>query len=136
MATDTAIHFPSLMFEDVWPALVGMALDTRLLAIVGLVEHFGRLSHAEGWGEAAVRVVTIAACHETFVHTMLERQIELRAHVRVTLVAHFGLTLGEQVLGRGRTVNRVAGGAGDVVLGVFRAPDIGAAELFGVAVQA
>src|SRR5437879_7209328 len=67
---------------------------------------------------------------------MLERQIELRAHVPVELVAGVGFALGEQVLGRYRTVNRVAVGTGDIVFGVFRAPDIGAVELLGVASEA
>src|SRR6516225_12403243 len=76
-----------------------------------------------------MRVVTIAARHEALVYAMLGGQIELRAHIDVTSVAEVRLALGEQVFGRCRPVNRVAGGTGDIVLGMFRTSDVGTIEL-------
>lgn len=83
-----------------------------------------------------MRIVTVAARHEALVYAMLGGQVELRAHIGVTSVAEVRLALGEQMFGRCRAVNRVAGGTGDIVLGMFRASDIGAVELLRVAVQA
>lgn len=80
-----------------------------------------------------MRIMTIAARHEALVHTMLEWQIKLRADVGMALVTDVGLALGQQVLGRFRIVNGMAGGASDIMLGVFGAPDVGAAELVGMA---
>ena len=61
MATDAAIHLTRLVFEDEWAALVHMALEAGLVVSVGLVKHLGGLTHSEGWREAAMGVMTIAA---------------------------------------------------------------------------
>jgi hypothetical protein len=54
----------------------------------------------------------------------------------MALVADLGLVLGEQVLWRFRIMNRMTGGTGYIVLGMFRAPDVRPVKLFGVARQA
>ena len=105
VATDTAVHFSGLVFEDKGPALVNMALEAGLLVVVSLVQHFRSLSHSESGGETAVGVVAIAAGHEALVNTMLEWKTKLRAHVRMTPIADFELALGEQVLRRSRIMN-------------------------------
>src|SRR5947209_7479194 len=99
MTTDAAIHLTSLVFKDEGPALVDMALQAGLLVVVGLVEHLRGLTHAKRGGETAMRIVAIAACHGALVHTVLKRQIELRAYVGMAPVAKFRLLFGEQILG-------------------------------------
>src|SRR5262249_18306565 len=64
------------------------------------------------------------------VNPVFTGQVELGPHVRVALVAVVWLVFREKMLSRGRIVNRMAGSAGDVVLGMLRAPDVGAIELF------
>lgn len=136
MATDTAVHLPSLMFKDERTALLDVAAHARLQAIVGLVQHFRGLPHAESGCEPAVRVVTVRAVHQALIHAVLVRQVELRPHVRVALVTGVRLALGKQVFGCGRLMNGVASGAGDIVIRVLRTPDIGSTELLGMAGQA
>ena len=136
VASDAALHFPGLVFEDERPALVHVTLDTGLVVAVGLVEHLGGLSHAERGGKAAVRVMAIGAHHEPFVHTVFGGQVELRPHVRVAFVAGVGLALSEQVLvGYGMVIG-VAGGAGDIVLGMLGAADVSAIKVGGMAFEA
>ena len=136
MASDTAVHLTCLMFEQERATLVHMTLETGLLVIVRLVQHFRGLTHPEGRGEAAVRVMAVAALHKALVHPVLKRQIELRAHIGVTLVTSLGLALREQILWRSRIVNRMTASACDIVLRVFRTPDVGPAEFVCVAGQA
>jgi hypothetical protein len=124
------------MREDERPALIHVALETRLLRIVCLVEHLGGLAHSEGGCEPAMRVVAVSAVDQALIHSMLARQIVLRSHVGVALVAGLWLAFGEQVLGRPWVVNGMAGGARNVVLGMLRAPDVSAIELLGVAGKA
>ena len=81
-------------------------------------------------------VVAIAALHEAFVDAVAARHVELRAHVTVALVARLGLALSQQEPRRLRAVVGVARRAGDVVLGVLGAPDVGAAIVLGMAGQA
>jgi hypothetical protein len=93
-----------------------------------LVEHFGSLSHAEGGNEATVRVVAVGALHETLVDAVFGRQVELRPHIRVALVAGLGLALRQQILIGDRMVIGVARGARDIVFGMLRPADIGVIE--------
>ena len=83
-----------------------------------------------------MRVVAVAADHEAFIDPMLAGQVELCPHVRVAAVASLWLTLGQQELGTGGMMVGMAFGAGDIVLGVLRAADVGAIEVLGMAFEA
>ena len=107
------------VFVNKRAALLHVALDTGLIVAMRLVQHFRRLPHAEGGREAAVRVVTVAAVHEAFIHAVLTGQVKLRPYIRMAPVARLGLTLGQEVLHRGRVMIGVALGAGDIMLGVL-----------------
>ena len=62
-----------------------------------------------------MRVVTIGATHEAFVHAMFEGHRELRSNARVTGIAEVDLFGSEQELRYWRLVNGVTVGADDVV---------------------
>ena len=81
----------------------------------------------------AVRIVAVRTLHEAFVDAVLGGHGELRAHGGVAAVAQLVLLLREQVFRRGRMVDRVATGAGHVVLRVLGAVDIRAFEVARVA---
>jgi hypothetical protein len=73
-----------------------------------------------------MRIVAIGALHGAFVHAMFKRHGELRANGRVAAVAEVALLLGfEEILGGGRTVNRMAVGTDNVVKGMFAATNVG-----------
>jgi hypothetical protein len=67
---------------------------------------------------------------------MFGGHVELRSYRGVTVVAEIGLLFGEERLGTDRPMNGMATGTGHVVLGVLRAPDLGPADVFGVAGEA
>ena len=96
----------------------------------------GRCRHPPGRRERAVRIVAIRALHEAFVHAVLGRHIELRAHRGVAGVAELALLLRQQIFRRGRMVDGVAAGAGHIVQRVFGAADIGPGEIAGMAGEA
>lgn len=66
----TTIYLHRLVFEDEWPLLVGVALEANLVLARGRA-HLVRL-------HGAMRVVTVGALDEPFVHPMMERHVELR----------------------------------------------------------
>lgn len=93
-------HFATLdadwrMLESKGTAFVGMTLETRLLVYERLPDESGPRSHAPGWSQAAVRVMAIAAGHESFVHPMLEGHGEIGSNVCVAAVAEFRFSLCE-----------------------------------------
>ena len=121
------LHRGMLVYER--PTLVYVALQARFFVTQGLLHHAGTLAHAPRWGVCAVRVVAIRTLHEALVHAMLGGHVELRANGGVARVAELVLLLGQEILGSGRMVNRVATGAGHVIQGVLRAPDVGPREI-------
>lgn len=137
VARGAAVDFAGLVGEDERAAFIDVALHAGLFARVRFVEHFRRLAHAGGGRGAAVGIVAIRAGHEAFVDAVFGGEIELGADVSVALIAEFAFVLlGEEIAGRFSVVDGVAGGAGDVVIGVFGAADVGAVELLGVAGEA
>ena len=124
------------VLEQEWPAFVGVALQARLFIGQRLIDHTRPCAHAPGRGGRAVRIVAIRAGHDAFIHAMLGRHVELRANRGVAVVAEVRLLLGEESFRADRSVNRMAIGTDDVVLRVLRAANLGAADIFGVAVEA
>ena len=119
VARDAAVLFARFMLEHERPPLVHVALQTRLIVVVRLVQHLRGLPHPKGRGEAAVRVVTIRAVDEAFVNPMFGWQIELRTHVLMAAVTKVGLPLGQKIPIGSWMVVRMAIRAGDVVFRVF-----------------
>src|SRR5689334_16209078 len=118
------------------PALLHVALQTWFFVAQRLIGHTRPGSHAPGGSRSPVWIVAIRAGHEPFVHPVLERHRELRAHFAVASVTKCGLLLGQKKFRNGRLVDRMAARADHLVQGVLRAPDIGPAQRLGVASQA
>jgi len=83
-----------------------------------------------------MRVVTIGAVDDAFIHPMLKRHGKLRPDPGMALIAELSLRLRQQKLRRRRTMNGMAIGTNHVGLRMGRAPDVGAWEILGVAIQA
>ena len=87
VTTLAAHRLSRLVFEDERAALIDVALEAGLLVRERLLASCGRLSHAPGGREPAMRIVAIGTLHEALVHAMLERHRELRADGVVTGVS-------------------------------------------------
>lgn len=131
-----AFHAHGRMLEREWSAFIGMALQTSLFIHQLLTDHRGPRRHAPRRRGRAMRIMAIAASHESFIHAVLERHGELRADIGMAAVTELRLAFRQQEFGRSRFVDGVALRAADVVQRVNRAVDIRAGEAFGMATQA
>ena len=136
MTNFAAFHANWRMLIDKRSTLFHVALEAGLLVALHLFDHGGPRGCAPGGCERSMRVVAIAAGHDTFVHAMLEGHGELGANIGVALVAQLRLHFRQQKFRSGGRVDRVAAGAHNIVLGVGRSADVGAGECLGVAAQA
>ena len=107
------------MFEEKRPALVGVALQTRLFVGKRLIDHAGSRAHTPGGSGRSVRIVAVRAGHYTFVHAVLRGHVELRPDGSVAAIAEVRLFLREESLGADRAMNRMTTRTHDVVLCVF-----------------
>ena len=115
---------------SVWHFRQGSSFARRL------IDHSRPCAHAPRRSWRAVRIVAVRAGDDSFVHPMLGRHVELRANRSVTVITEVRLLLGEESFRTDRSVNRMTTVACDVVLGVLRASNFGAAHIFGVATEA
>ena len=136
MAGFTAFDAHGGVLEDERPAFIGMALQTRLFVPQGLFHKPWPQSHPPGGRERTVWIVAVGALHESFVDAVLDRHGELRANRLVATVTEIDLLLGQQKFGNRRLMDGVAAGTDDIRLGMLRAADIGAREIFRVAREA
>ena len=90
-----------------------------------LVRMAGKADGVLGGGSAnlfcsdcSMRVVTIRALHQSFVHAMMKRHFKLRFLLQVAAVAEFGLRLDQKKFFRLRIMWRMAGDTIHVVLRV------------------
>jgi hypothetical protein len=95
MAHLTAFYPDGRMFECKRAALVGVALETGLFISERLTHKMRTRGHPPGRCECAVRIMTIAAGHESFVDAMFERHGKFSSQISVTPVTEFRLALGE-----------------------------------------
>ena len=99
--TDDAALAQRFVFEHERPALRGVTLETGFVSAekseATAFERLLRIGSTAFDGLALVRVMTITAAHLAFEHRMVMRQLELRAHIQVTLKTSFrrrsGLTI-------------------------------------------
>jgi hypothetical protein len=80
-----------------WPALIGMAFETRLLVLQARIHQVRTPAHFPGRPICSVYVVAIRARHEPLVHAVFKRLRKLRPNIIVATVAHVGLPLGEEI---------------------------------------
>src|SRR3954462_10034346 len=107
MAGFASLALHRRMLEDERSALVGVTAQAGLLIGV-LLEHAGPRSGARRRSERAVRIVAIRALHESLVHPVLDRHVELRANIGMTGVTKIHLLLGQKELWRRSLVDRMA----------------------------
>ena len=86
--------------------------------------------------EPAVRIVTIAALHHTFIHTVMEGAIELLLGFQMATVAKLRLLLFHQELAFLGVVRGMAINAADVIFQVRRAGKVAVFCSIGMAIQA
>ena len=128
-----SLHARAGMFERKRSALIGVATETRLLAVQAGVRHAGPVSHTPGRGGSAVGVVAISAFHEAFIDTMLGGHGELSADTGMASEAKLRLWLGEECFRSLRAVDRVTTRTGNIGLGVARAAHFAQGKVLGMA---
>ena len=136
MANFAAFHANRRVLINKGSALFLVTLDASLLAAHHLFHHGGPRGISPCGSERTVRVVAIAAVHDSFVDAVLERHGELRTNIGVAFVAQLRLHFRQQELGRGGAMDGVTIGAYHIVFSVGGAPDVGAGESLGMAAQA
>lgn len=122
------------MLKGKGPAFIEVAFEAGFFVDV-LLDHVGPSRRAPSGRRGAVRVVAIAAGHESFIDAMLEGHGELRANVGMAAITKLRLAFGEQKFRCFRFVNGVALSAANVVTRVDGAVDVRASETFGMAAQ-
>src|SRR5579859_7035546 len=95
-------------------ALIGVAFEARLFISERLLYHAWAIRHAPRRGEGSMRIVAVRALHESFVHAMLGRHLELSARPGMTPVTEFALFLGQEVFRSRRVMDGVAAGASHI----------------------
>ena len=132
-----ALHAHRRMLVDEGPALIDVAFDAGRFGIQRLLHHarasapFSRSAAKEPcglWQSEHCMKPSFTRCFEGIENCAWT--------VAVAAVAELVLLLGQQEFRRRRVVDRVATGAGHVVLGVLGALDVGLVEIVGVAGQA
>lgn len=112
MACLASIDLYGRMLVHKRPLLVRVALEAdRILRGGGL--------HLLGL-DCAVRIVAVRALDQTFVHTMMERHVELRLLLQMTCVTKFRLRLDQQVFFFHCMVRGMARSAAHVISSVHR----------------
>jgi hypothetical protein len=128
MARLTSIDLHRLVFENKRTLLVRVALEAdRILR--------GRSPHLVGF-HRAVHVVAIAALDQTFIHTMMERHVELGFLLQMAPIAKLGLGLNQHKIRFFTVVRRMAGDAADVIFRMLRVDGVHVLRAAGVAAQA
>ena len=126
---DAAVGLLHLVLKLEGALLIDVALDARLVAATGHIQHFGGLSHPERRRKAPMRVMTVGTLHKTFVDAMLRWHLKECAYVAMALIAKLRLTLRKQIFVCRRMMIRVALSTCDVMLCVLRATNVGPVEI-------
>jgi len=124
------------MLEGKRTALVMVALDARFFIAGCVIYQGGACGHPPSGRKRSVRVVAVRATHEAFIHPVLERHVELRAHRGMTAIAEVRLRFGEQIFRDRRTVDGMTVRANDISLRMLGAAQIRPADGLGMALQA
>lgn len=132
----TSVDSNGGVFEDEGPAFIGVATQTRLLAVYRGLHHSWASAHFPRGRGGAVGVMAIAALDDSFVHPVLEGHRKLAANVGVAAVAKFSLPLGQEQFGCGRLVDGVAVRTDDVRLCMRGPSNLSSGDVFRVALQA
>ncbi len=136
VACFAAIHADRRMFKRKWPAHSRMAFQASLFVNERLVHKLRARRHAPCGSEGSVRIVTIRALHEPFVHPVFERHRKLRADVGMAAIAKIRLRFGEKPFWRRCLVDGMAIRAANVTEGMRGPANIRAGNLFLVAGEA
>ena len=135
MAGLATIHTNAEMLEYKGPALIGMALETRLLVSHGLLDMAWTRSHSPGGSKGAVRIVAVRAGDYSFLDAVFEGHRELHAHIGVAFFTESGLGFPKQRVNGLRPMNRVATGTCHPIESVLGIPDVGPRERLAVAAK-
>lgn len=136
MAALASVYTNGCVLKQKRSPLVRVALQARLLVAKSMLYHSRPGAHSPRRGRCSVRIVAVAALHNTFVHPVLERHVELRAHRPVAVVTEVRLRLSQQEFRSGRAVDGMAAGTNDVSKRVLRSADFRPGPIFAVAGEA
>jgi hypothetical protein len=125
MAGLATIHLYRLMFEHKRSLLVRVAREANRILRRGSPHLVGP--------HGTVRIVAVGALDEAFIHSMVERHIELGFLCKMARVAKLGLSFYQKEFICFRMVRRMAGNAADVILRMHRIDGIHVFGATGVA---
>src|ERR1700687_3859590 len=116
VARDAAFDFHALMLIDEGPRFVGVTLEAD-----SILRRSGADLPAQ---KSPVGIVAVVALHHAFIHSVMERAVELLLHFLVAAIAEHGGLFLHQELAFLRVVGRVAVRATDSVLEVSGAREV------------
>jgi len=116
MAAPASLEFHRRMFEDEGPRLVGMAAKANLILRCGRAKLACQ--------KTAMRVMTVAAGHQTFIDAMVDGFGKLGLNLKMTAVAEHRLGHGQKSAFHLGMVCRMAVNAAYVVLQVLGAQEV------------
>ena len=111
MAGNASFRLHRSVLEDKRSGFIGVASEADLILGCGSAELTSK--------ESAVRVVTIAAADQSFIHTMVKGLGELRLYLGMAAVAEHGLRHREERTFHLGMMSRMAVDTADVVLKVL-----------------
>jgi len=130
-----AVNSDGGVLVEEWAAFIDMAFQAGLFVLQAGIDHVRATAHLPNRCICTVRIVAIRTGHEPFVDSMLKRLGELRANIVMAAIANFRLAFRQETpVGLG-LVNRMAGGADDICLGMIAAPYVRPADIFRMAAQ-
>jgi hypothetical protein len=99
MAHFATFYANGWMFKREGASLIDMALQTGFLFAQSLIYQCGARRHAPSRHESAVRVMTITARHESFIHAVFERHRKIRSNTAVAAITELRLSFRQQKFG-------------------------------------
>ncbi len=124
------------MFINERPALVHMALQTRLLIVMRRRNQSRPRPRPPCRSRIPVRIMAIRALHRPLVHPVLRRHFKLPSYRRMALITKLRLLLRQQKLRRRRLMHRVAIRTNHIRLRMRRLPNPRPRNVLRVAPQA
>lgn len=135
VAALAAVHPDRGVLEQKRSAFIVVTFQTWLFIPERMLHHPGTRSHAPVRCRGAMGIMAIRTGHNPFVHSMLERHVELCPNRRVAVVAKRTLSLCEQIFRSRRLMDGVTTGTSYFRKSVLRPANFRAREITGMAAK-
>src|SRR5262249_39335799 len=116
MASHTTFGFHCSMFKGEWTSFVCMAVKAESV--------LGRCGAKLASEEPAVRVVTISAAYQAFIHAMVKRLGKIRLNLQVTAIAKLRLRRLQELAFHFGMMNGMTVNTPNIIFQVLRAQEV------------